>query len=84
MSDADLKRIGATIEDIAIFCRLAVELMEDCQNGRPKRLEEVAALLRVLGPKTIEVQRDVATLLFAQRATDRIAAGTAFMRKGLS
>lgn len=84
MSTADLERIGAALEDITIFCRMAGELVEDCQNGRPHRLEEVAALLRVLGPKSREVQRDVENLLFAWRQTDRVTASAAVRRNGLS
>lgn len=84
MSAAELERIGATLEDITIFCRLAGELVDECQEGRLQRLEEVAALLRVLGPKSREVQRDVENLLFAWRQTDRVTAGAALLRKGLS
>lgn len=84
MSAAELKRIGATLEDIAIFCRLAGELVDECEGGRLGRLEEVAALLRVLGPKSREVQRDVENLLFAWRQTDRVTDGATLPRKGLS
>jgi hypothetical protein len=84
MNAADLARIGATLEDIAIFCRLAEELVKDCQNGRPQRLAEIAALLRVLGPKSREVQREVENVLFAQRQTERVTSSANALRKGLS
>ncbi len=84
MNTADLERIGATLEDIAIFCRLAEELVKDCQNGRPQRLAEIAALLRVLGPKSREVQQEVENMLFARRQTARVTSGADAMKKGLS
>jgi hypothetical protein len=77
MSTAELTRIASSIGDLAIIARLAHELADECMTGRPQRLEEVSALLRVLGPKAREALREVDDLLFAQEQTERVISGPA-------